>query len=65
MVDAVVARQQGDRYQALYFWLQACRLLSSTGRVARVGYEVNSAPRGFDDVVVWYSHLPVCQFSGR
>lgn len=26
MANAVIARNQGDDYQAKYFWLKACRL---------------------------------------
>lgn len=54
MVTAVVARQQGDDYQARIFWLEACRLFSRYSKVARVAYELNRI-KAFDDVVVTYS----------
>lgn len=57
MANAVVARIQGDDYQARFFWLTACRLFEKHSRVVRVGYEVDSAvaPKAFDDVVAIYS----------
>jgi hypothetical protein len=54
MVTAVVARQQGDDYQARVFWLEACRLFARRSKVARVAYEFNRI-KAFDDVVVTYS----------
>lgn len=53
MAKAIIARQQGDQYQARFFWLHACRLFQPHTKVVRVGYEVDQ-PRGFDDVVVFY-----------
>ncbi|NEJ21659.1 SAVED domain-containing protein [Rhizobium leguminosarum] len=53
MADAVVARQQGDDFQARWFWLQAANLLRPDGHVERVSFE--TGPKAFDDVVVEYS----------
>jgi hypothetical protein len=54
VTTAVVARQQGDDYQARIFWLEACRLFSRYSKVARVAYEFK-AIKSFDDVAVVYS----------
>lgn len=52
MADAVVARQQGDDFQARWFWLAAADLLRDGGHVERVSFE--TGPKSFDDVVVDY-----------
>ena len=54
MASAVIARTEGDDYQARFFWLQVCRLFQPHTKVTRVGYEVAEA-KSFDDVVVSYS----------
>ena len=54
MAKAVVARMEGDDYQARFFWLQVCRLFEPHTKVSSVGYEVDDA-RAFDDVVVSYA----------
>jgi len=48
-----VARQQGDDYQARWFWLQACALLDDLSKVERVVYEDDEL-KSFDDVAVYY-----------
>ncbi len=53
MADAVVARQQGDDFQARWFWLKAANLLRPDGDIERVSFE--TGPKAFDDVVVEYS----------
>lgn len=56
MAKAVVARQQGDIYQARFFWLAACRLFQGHTNVVRVGFEADSASAGgFDDVTETYA----------
>lgn len=55
MAKAIAARQQGDEYQARFFWMEACRLFHSTSVVTRIGFEVDGA-RAFDDVVTFYDH---------
>jgi SMODS-associated and fused to various effectors sensor domain len=52
MAEAVLARKQGDDFQARLFWLYAALLLEPTGNVARVGYE--TGPKAFDDVLIGY-----------
>ncbi len=54
MARALIARTEGDDYQARFFWLQVCRLFQPHTRVIRVGYEVAEA-KSFDDVVVSYN----------
>ena len=54
MSNAVLARQQGDDYQARCFWVEAVRLFAPHHKVERAGFEV-SAHKAFDDVVLWYS----------
>ena len=54
MANAVIPRNQGDDYQARFFWLCACRLFQPHTRVARVGYELDCI-KSFDDVVVNYA----------
>jgi len=58
MANAIIPRQQGDDYQARFFWLQACRLFQPHTKVARVGFEL-SRVKSFDDVVVIYNE-PLC-----
>jgi hypothetical protein len=53
MARQVVARQQGDDYQARWFWLQACALLDDFSKVERVVHE-DDALKSFDDVAVYY-----------
>lgn len=52
MTQAVVARQQGDNFQARLFWLYAALLLDPASGVVRVAYE--AGPKAFDDVLVEY-----------
>ncbi len=54
MKKAVAARTIGDDYQALFFWLQACRLFEADTKVTQVEIEADNV-RSFDDVVVRYS----------
>lgn len=53
MADAIVARQQGDDFQARLFWMHAVHLLDDTSSIQRVLYE--TGPKAFDDVVVMHS----------
>jgi hypothetical protein len=53
MAKQIVARQQGDNYQARWFWLQACALLDDFSKIERVVYE-DSKLKSFDDVAVYY-----------
>ncbi|MGI0493061.1 SAVED domain-containing protein [Alkalinema pantanalense CENA528] len=56
MARAIAARNQGDDYQARWFWLQVCRLFHSHTKVTRVVYEDDSA-KSFDDVVVYFNGM--------
>ena len=53
MADQVVARQQGDDFQARIFWLEAANLLREELPVQAVMFE--TGPKAFDDVVVDYA----------
>lgn len=53
MAKAVIARIEGDDYQARYFWFQVCRLFQPHTNVVRVSYEWDKI-KGFDDVVSTY-----------
>lgn len=53
MAKQIVARHQGDDYQARWFWLQACELLDDFSKVERVVHE-DDALKSFDDVAVYY-----------
>jgi hypothetical protein len=55
MVRAVVARIQGDEYQARWFWIQVCRLFEDRTKVIRVVYEKENI-KSFDDVVIFYTN---------
>lgn len=54
MTRAIVARRNGDDYQALFFWREAGRLFHPFSKVEKVGYE-HSSVKSFDDVVKFYS----------
>lgn len=62
MTQAVIARRDGDAFQARIFWLKAAKLLDAQGNIVRVGFE--SGPRGFDDVWVEFDPrgAPMDQF---
>ncbi len=53
MSDAVIARQQGDTYQAKFFWYKACKLYLQNSNAIKIAWEVNDSP-GFDDVSIYY-----------
>jgi len=53
MGNNVIPRQQGDAYQASFFWLQACKLYQPHTGVAKIEWESNSS-KGFDDVILHY-----------
>ncbi|NKJ77833.1 SAVED domain-containing protein [Rhizobium laguerreae] len=53
MAEAVLARQQGDDFQARMFWLNAALLLRDDGAVTKVLFE--TGPKAFDDVVIDYA----------
>lgn len=53
MAKAIIARNEGDDYQARWFWLLACGLLDECSRIERVVHE-DEKLRAFDDVAVYY-----------
>ena len=57
MANAIVARMQGDDYQARFFWIEACRLFDPHTKVVQVGYDLDPtrSARAFDDVIVRYA----------
>jgi len=56
MARAITARNQGDDYQARWFWCQACRLFGTHTKVVRVAYEANNV-KSFDDIVVYFDGM--------
>ena len=54
MSNAVIARQQGDDYQAKFFWYTACKLYLQNSTAVKVAWEYNDSP-GFDDVSIYYN----------
>ena len=58
MANAVVARWQGDDYQARVFWYEACPLFwEKDSKVIKVGFDLDGAhaPKAFDDVSIQYA----------
>ncbi|QJB42445.1 SAVED domain-containing protein [Chitinophaga oryzae] len=53
MAENVIARLQGDHYQALFFWSEATKLLRPNQYVEKVTWESNTTA-GYDDVVTQY-----------
>ena len=52
MTRAIVARRQGDDFQARIFWLNAAALLDPASPIVRVAYE--RGPKAFDDILIEY-----------
>ena len=65
MTQAVIARRDGDTFQARLFWEYAARLLDEHGSIVKVGFE--SGPKSFDDIWVEYSEesAPFDQYGAR
>lgn len=53
MAQAIVARMQGDEYQARWFWINVCRMFDDRSKVIRVTYEQQNV-KSFDDLGVFY-----------
>jgi hypothetical protein len=53
MTKSVVPLQEGEDFQADFFWYQAAQLFMPHTKVSQVGFELD-APKSFDDVAVWY-----------
>ena len=52
MTQAIIARRDGDTFQARMFWDRAARLLDEHGAIAKVGFE--KGPKSFDDIWIEY-----------
>jgi hypothetical protein len=53
MAQAIIARTQGDEYQARWFWMNVCRMFDDRSKVIRVTYEQENV-KSFDDLGVFY-----------
>lgn len=53
MNKSIIARQDGDEYQQLYFWYYAMRLFNSDEGIEKIEFESNER-KYFDDFVVFY-----------
>jgi len=60
---AVIARMQGDEYQALYFWYKACGLFHPHSKIKSISYEYDVA-KSFDDVVIEYNQPIADEYDG-
>lgn len=60
MAKQNIPRQQGDDYQARWFWLQACGLLDDYSKIERVVHEDDTL-KSFDDVAVYYRSGYTCE----
>ena len=63
MAGAIRARNMGERWQALFFWLQAARLLQEDPAYDSVQFE--EGPKGFDDAVVSHRGKGILDHAGR
>jgi hypothetical protein len=54
MTKALVARREGDIFQARIFWRKAIRLLQPDTGIIKIGFE--SGPKGYDDI--WTEYAP-------
>lgn len=63
MADSIKARNLGDDYQILFFWLKACEMLSDYSNIGEISYE-DSEIKSLDDVVVSYKE-PIKDTSGN
>nr|WP_288828841.1 SAVED domain-containing protein [uncultured Clostridium sp.] len=54
MSNAITARELGDEYQKLVFWLYVNKMLTKKNDIEKVGYEYDEI-KSMDDVVVFYS----------
>lgn len=54
MADCIAARDNGDTYQAMVFWIYALRMLGGPD-IEKLGYEYGEV-KSFDDIVVFYKN---------
>ncbi|MGF7230305.1 SAVED domain-containing protein [Arachidicoccus sp.] len=64
MSNSVIARQQGDDYQAKYFWYKACKLYQQNSTAVKIAWEKNDSP-GFDDVSIFYQPAKLDRTTGK
>ena len=53
MNKSIKARQDGDKYQHLYFWYYAMKMFDSDGGIEKIEYESRKR-KYFEDIVVFY-----------
>jgi len=63
MADPIKARNLGDDYQALFFWLKACDMLSDYSNIDTISYE-DPELKSLDDVVIRYKE-PIKDLNGN
>ncbi|MBT2639371.1 SAVED domain-containing protein [Bacillus sp. ISL-39] len=63
MADPIKARNLGDDYQALFFWLKACDMLSDYSNIDTISYE-DPEIKSLDDVVIKYKN-PIKDINGN
>ncbi|MEQ9442143.1 MAG: SAVED domain-containing protein [Cyclobacteriaceae bacterium] len=65
MSKSVIARQQGDAYQAKFFWLKACAVLTdNSNAIEKICWELDGAG-GFDDVVLLFKQPRLDKSTGK
>jgi hypothetical protein len=64
MSNAVIPRQQGDEFQAKYFWYKACKLFLQDTTAIRVAWEISEIP-GFDDVSIYFEPGVLDKLTGK
>ncbi|PRO66470.1 SAVED domain-containing protein [Alkalicoccus urumqiensis] len=63
MANPIRARQLGDDYQKIFFWLKACEFLEENSNIDTISYE-DMELKSLDDVVIRYKQ-PIKDFKGN
>lgn len=63
MAGSIKARNLGDEYQALFFWLKACDMLTDYSNVDTISFE-DPEIKSLDDVVIRYKE-PIKDLNGQ
>ncbi|WP_185805425.1 SAVED domain-containing protein [Bacillus canaveralius] len=63
MAGSIKARNLGDEYQALFFWLKVCEMISDYSNISSISFE-SSEIKSLDDVVIKYKE-PVRDRKGQ
>jgi hypothetical protein len=63
MAGSIKARNLGDEYQALFFWLKACEMISDHSNILSISFE-GSEIKSLDDVVIKYKQ-PIRDRNGQ